>query len=577
MRQDAKLSQNQPNEAAGAVARSPWAIVTLVALTVVGAALRLISLNSRGLWLDEAITVRQSGRPLIDVIRTLAAGVHPPLYHVIMHFWMDAFGQSEVAIRSFSVAVGVITIPIAYWAGTKLFDRRTGIATAALVALSPFQIWYSQEARMYEMLFLAGLLSVTFLAMALRRNRGRDWLGYVIFTTIGVFTHYFFLFLMIGEVGYYLFGHLPECERRLRRLGLAKAGMRRPWGIFADVPTLGPWLMCSVFVATLMAVWIANSIFVPHGGQNALLNSLGGGGLGYGQEGAHLALRFNDIAQVIVGMSVGFHSQPVMEVLVSTWPLLIYSLFLVIHVMGPATSRTRLLLVAGGGGVLVLVLLGQWQGQILTARYFMGVAGAVYLLAARLLAKLERRVAGPIIAVLVVISLVGWADQSYSPHNAMSFDNRTAIARIVDGWRPGDVVLYMPFYLDPLTDYYVPRSIPVYGFPRYGEFSHLRGSQGEIDEDLVRFVGPARRVWILLSFQNLPQLRTDAYAVRYWLKHNGFTVGLDAQMNQVEVLRYDVATPSSPPPFFLPGPGAEASSTPAPSIGTTTPTAGGRP
>jgi len=552
----------------------PRSIGAMVALTLAGLALRLISLDARGLWLDEAITVRQAGRPLIDVIRTLAAGVHPPLYHITMHLWMQAFGTGEVAIRSFSVIVGVIAIPVAWWAGCRLYDRRTGIAAAALVALSPFQIWYSQEARMYELLFLAGLLSVAFLAIALRENRARDWFGYLLFTTIGLFTHYFFIFLMIGEVGYYVFGHLIGREKRMESVGLATARPSRPLRLFADVPTLGPWLACSVLMAVLLAVWIANSIFVPVGGPNALLNSLGGGGLGYGQEGATLALRFNDMAQVIVAMTVGFHSLPVMDVLVATWPLLIYSMFLIIQVMGPGTPTTRFLL-AAGAGTLVLLALGQWQGQILTARYFMGVAGPLYLLGGRLLARLSRRAVVPVAAVLVVIALVAWADQSYSPRNAMSFDNRQAIALITEQWQPGDVVLYLPFYLDPVTDYYVPRSIPAYGFPRYGSFGHLRSTQGEIDEDMARFAGPAKRVWLLLSFQNLPQLRTDAYAVRFWLKHNGFTSDMHAQMNQVEVLRFEAAAPETPPPFFLPGASTETSS--AASATGTVPQSGVRP
>jgi mannosyltransferase len=565
------VDRTRKGDAARPVARSPRTVASVIALTAAGFALRLISLDSRSLWLDEAITVRQAGRPLIEVIRTLAAGVHPPLYHVIMHFWMSAFGQSEVALRGFSVLVGVIAIPVAWWAGTRLYDRRSGIAAAALLAFSPFQIWYSQEARMYELLFLAGLLSVTFLALALRGNRARHWLGYLLFTTVGLFTHYFFLFLMVGEVGYYMFGHLPACERRLRRAGLAKARWSRPWRLFADVPTLGPWLASSALMATLMGVWVANSILVPVGGENALLQSLGGGGLGYGQEGAVLALRFNDIAQVIVGMTVGFHAPLAMEVLAATWPLLIYSMFLIFQVMGPATQHTRLLLVAGSG-LFILVLLGQWQGQVLTARYFMAVAAPLYLLGGRLIARLERRMAAPFIAALLVVSLVAWADQSYNPGNSMTFDNRQAIGRIAAGWKPGDLVIYMPFYLDPLTDYYVPKPIPVYGFPRYGAFGQLRNTQGEIDEDMLHFVGSSRRVWLLLSFQNLSQLRTDAEAVRYWLKHNGFTVRLDASLNQVEVLRYDASVSARPPAFFLPGASGETSGAAAP--GTPSPVGG---
>ena len=284
-------------------------VLSVSFLTASGLLLRILSLNSRGLWLDEAITVGQATRSWADVIRTLAGGVHPPLYHLIMHFWISQFGRGEIAIRSFALLVGVVAIPAAFWAGARIYDRRTGIIAAGLVAWSPFQIWYSQEARMYELLFLTGLLSIAFLVLAIRENRVHLWVGYFLWTLMGLFTHYFFLFLMVGEVGYYLLGELVPQERQLKAMGTAKAALRRPWSLFSDVRTFGPWLSCSLLMAVLLLMWAFNSVLVSASdGPNALLSSVSGSGLGYGQEGARLAFRFDDVAAVVVQMTAGFHS-----------------------------------------------------------------------------------------------------------------------------------------------------------------------------------------------------------------------------------------------------------------------------
>jgi len=519
---------------------------------LVGLALRVASINTRGLWLDEAITVKQASRTFLRVIQKLATGVHPPLYHITMHFWLKYFGKSEIALRSFSVIVGVIAIPVAYWAGKRIYDRRTGLIAAGLIALSPFQIWYSQEARMYTLLFLGGLLSTTFLVLAIRENRKRLWVGYLVFTTMGLFTHYFFLFLMLGQIVFYVFGVVWITERDSRHAGTAQVSWRNPRGLFADVPTLVPWLSVSLVMALLVAVWLVNSIFLPaESGPNALVGSVAGSGLGYGQEAPHLALRFNDVAIVVTQMTVGFHSPAVMGAFVSMWPGLIYLVFVLMGLIRPVRMWTWVLLL-GASGIFVMFLLGQWQGQVLASRYFMAVAAPAFLLVARLLAKLKRRHARPIMVVLVVLALAAWADQSYNPSNAMTHDDRAAFQTIAANYQPGDAVIYVPFYLDPLAAYYLPESIPQYGMPRYGQYDVLRNSQAGIDEDTARIAASAKRVWVLLSFQDIDPVRNDSQAIRYWMKHNGYTLAKRTSLNQVELLLYVPPEVVVPPSFFTP-------------------------
>ena len=546
-----RMSQHAAENPSGTSAGRLRTAAVVLAWTLIGLALRVISINTRGLWLDEAITVKQASRAFLVVIQKLATGVHPPLYHITMHFWLKVFGRSEVALRSFSVLVGVIAIPVAYWAASRIYDRRTGLIAAGLVALSPFQIWYSQEARMYALLFLAGLLSTAFLVLAVRENRVHLWIGYLGFTTMGLFTHYFFLFLIMGQIAFYVFGEVWVRERDARHAGTAKATLRRPWGLFADVPTLRPWLIVSVAMALLVGVWLANSIFVPaESGPNALVSSVAGSALGYGQEPPRVALRFNDVAVVVTQMTVGFHSPTTMAAFVSLWPMLIYLVFLLMGLIRPVRRRTWVLLF-GAAGILVMFLLGQWQGQILASRYFMAVAAPAFLLAARLLAKLEGHVRRPLIAVMIFVALIAWADQSFDPNNAMTHDDRSAFQTIVAQYQPGDAVIYVPFYLDPLVAYYLPERIPQYGMPRYGQFDVLRNSQSQIDEDTARIAGSAKRVWVLLSFQDIGPIRTDSQAIRYWMKHNGYSVGKQISLNQVELLLYRPPN-LVPPSFFTP-------------------------
>ena len=531
----------------------------VLGVTLAGLALRIVSIDTRGLWLDESLTVKQASQSLAGVVQTIAEGVHPPLFHILMHLWMTAFGQGEIAVRSFSVLVGVAAIPAAYWAGTRLYDRRTGLMAMGAVALSPYLIWYSQEARMYSMLFLAGLLSTAFLALAVREDRAHQWWGFLLWTTVGMFTHYFFAFLLVGQVAFYLFGVVVADERRLAGIGLATADFRHPWRLFADVKTLGPWLACTVVTAVAVLMWLMRSVFVVSS-DNALISSVAGSGLGYGQEGARLALRFNDVAAVIVQMTAGFHAQGTMDVLVAMWPFTLTLIFLLLHLLEPGTRLTWLLL-AAASGIVVLLLLGQWQGQVLASRYFAAVAAPALLLAARLVARLSRRDRLVVIVLLVAFSGAAWFDQSYNPGNVMRYDNREAMRTIVAGWRPGDVVLCEPYYLDSLATYYLPASLKAIGLPLHGSATHLRNSSDEVATDMTRIVGTSRRVWLFLSFQDITAVRTDGDTVQRWLRHNGYAVAHDDVLNKVELLRYDGAlagAPSAPSSIATSATGAAA-------------------
>lgn len=413
---------------------------------------------------------------------------------------------------------------------------------------------------MYALLFLAGLLSAAFLALAVRENRTRLWVGYLASTLVGMFTHYFFVFLVAGEVAFYVFGHLIPSARARKAEGTAKASVRRPWRLAADVPSLGPWLACGLVIAVLMTAWLARSVFLQRpDAQNALIGSAAGSGLGYGQDPPRLALRFNDMAVVVVQMTAGFHGKDAMESLVAAWPLILYIPLLLLGLMKPVASHTRLLL-AGAAGIAVMMLLGQWQGQILASRYFAAVAAPAFLVAARVLAKLDRRAGIPVMTGLVLVALVAWVDQSYNPGNAMVHGDRAALGTIAREWRPGDAVVYVPFFVDPLANYYLPKSIAAYGFPQYGQYGELRNAQGQIDQDLDRIVGASGRVWLFLAYQDVPQLRSDGYAVRYWLKHQGYSVRLRRRTGQVEVLRFDGG--SRRREFFMSPTGAETSATP---------------
>ena len=182
--------------------RSVWVVT---ALTVLGAALRLSTIDLQSYWFDEAFTVQLIDRDFIDMLDGVALHENtPPLYYAIAWAWARLFGSGEIALRSLSALIGTATIPVAYAVGLELRSRSTGLAAAALAATGPLLIWYSQEARAYALLLFLCSVSLLFFARGLRDRRRSTLLAWALVSALALATHYFALFLVGAEAAWLL-------------------------------------------------------------------------------------------------------------------------------------------------------------------------------------------------------------------------------------------------------------------------------------------------------------------------------------------------------------------------------------
>lgn len=141
-----------------------------------------------------------AARGLPDTIKVLAMEdpKHPPLYFILTRLWTMMFGDSVAAIRSFSAFTSLLIIPCLYWLCLELFSSPfIAWLSVALVAVSPFQIIYAQEARMYALHMVTVLLSSAVLLRAIRKNSESGWATYAATITLGLYTHTIFSLLLI--------------------------------------------------------------------------------------------------------------------------------------------------------------------------------------------------------------------------------------------------------------------------------------------------------------------------------------------------------------------------------------------
>jgi mannosyltransferase len=123
----------------------------------------------------------------------------PPLYFVCAWIWARLFGVGELGLRSFSALAGTALIPILYLCGRELVSRRAGVMAAALAAVNPFMIWYSQEARAYMLLGLLCGASFLFFARSRRNPSPRNLALWAVCSALALLTHFFAGFLIAPE------------------------------------------------------------------------------------------------------------------------------------------------------------------------------------------------------------------------------------------------------------------------------------------------------------------------------------------------------------------------------------------
>lgn len=225
-----------------------WA--SLLGTIAVAFALRVLLLDYQELRGDEAFGYFFSLRPLTGIVSATLAlqEPHPVASYFIQHGWLAWAGHSEFALRFLSVCGGVLAVPLLYRLGRRLdLSMGSSLLAAGLLAISPYAIWHSQDARMYS-ISLALTIASTWLALeALARRRWPAWGAYLLVTWLALHTHYFSIFIVLAQ-NLFVFSRVLFVKQERQQLL--------------------PWLLAQGLLAAAYAPWLlaARSVLANYAG-----------------------------------------------------------------------------------------------------------------------------------------------------------------------------------------------------------------------------------------------------------------------------------------------------------------------
>ncbi len=474
----------------------------LPALVLLGFGLRLYRLGGDSLWYDETVSAYLASLSATDLVAHTARDIHPPGYYLLLHTWSLIAGQSEFALAYFSLFWGVLLIPLTYRLARYLSSGSIAGWTALLLAISPFNIWYSQEVRMYTLGAALGLVAIYCLLRAVAAQSWRYGFGYSLAAAAGLYVLYYFAFLLITISIYIMLrAFRPDSSPGAARI--ARSAQIAPLQAKDSVGNLAVRLGGANLVALLLYLpwlpiaWqqVTNPPVPPWRDLPPLTTVL-----------------LESWTALVLGQSV----MPG-----ALWPILLLALGL--SLLGVfALSRRDASLNAGQTSVgrssfgsagllftytfgpLLLIYLLSFITPLYHVRYLFTYAPAFYILLAAGLVWLGRRGVLWSLAPAALL-LAGSSYALYRLHTDPAYradDFQAAVSFLQEQWQPGDAILINAGYAYPAFLYYTPtplerqRLVP-YQAPRTSE-QPLLLETGTID-------GPSSLGW--------GDPRADFYAV----------------------------------------------------------------
>ena len=433
--------------------------------------LRIAFLDAQGLWWDEAFSFSMSTADLPTLMEnTFHYRVHPPLYYTLMHFWL-ILGHEEFLLRFFSVLWGMISVSIMYLAASIVGGKRLGVLAALLLAVSPFNVWYSQEVRMYSlttMLVLAA--SVAFLRL-LRDDALINWVAYGLLSLLALYSDYLYLFAALGHAVF-----LVILRRRYPAI-------------------LRKWFACIVVVGVLFLPWIL-AVFTTGGFYSASISWIS-------------PARVSDLFWTLYSLAVGLTTDP-------RHPLYLTAALIALSLVGygltslrqrPRDEQER---VAAVSIWLVLPLLLtllislDWplpqKRSIYIDRFFNPLLPAFLILVGIGIQRaISARRAISSLALTVLVITTGSSMRNVYYDNSYGRDQwREAIAHVNASGQPGDLVLVRPHDYVPLY-YYRLKGVDWLTVP-------YLGSTAEYDDFLSNEVAPVLSeggtLWTMIVSEN---------------------------------------------------------------------------
>lgn len=497
-------------EPSAVIAHRHWVVVA-AAVTVVAIVLRGVALTARAFVFDETFSVFIASHPLDRLLALVAANdPHPPLYYLLLRFWMVLFGDGEVGVRALSVLISTSVVLVTWLLGRRLIGPLPALLAAGLVIASPAQVASGQEARMYGLLALTSLASWWAMHAAAQTGQRRAWMIYALVAAAMLYTHYFGFFVWISQGTYLAWRRTTGAAdwRRWLSANLLVLLLFLPW-LPAFIDQLAAGRAWPVYRPPLSRVLVVDTLrAMTTGGTIVAARGLGGWTVQTG-EAAGIPLA-GAAAAAILGLAA-IRSRS-------------------------STRDTKGLLLFAALCPLLLALTASLRINVFSPRYLVFITPPIALLMGAGIAAVSgigsRRgnIAAAALALAVLApSAVGLRDLYRTP-GLDEFDWRQVSRTLAALARPDDAIVFLPGYPRIPVNYYFRGPQPRVALTPQG--ADVVGAGGVRGDAVVAFLARHPRVWIL----TVPPVPASLDSVIGALRQHSYGITRQGRINKVRLI-----------------------------------------
>ncbi|MBX4205133.1 MAG: glycosyltransferase family 39 protein [Candidatus Doudnabacteria bacterium] len=496
--------------------------------------MRIVNLAQQPLWADEVLSLDISTylQPR-EIIKYLAAvEVHPPLYYLFLHFWTDWFGATNFMVKVPSLVFGLACIVATYYFGRSLFrSEKIALLAAFIIAVMPFQIEFSQEARPYIIYCFFGIIAAISIWKYYETQKSVHQFFYIAANIIGLYLHYSYVLIL-----------LPLASWSFIQIYLSK-NRSRSFLIWLSVHT-------AVFLG--FSFWLIPFLF----------KTIVGGSTIYGWTRSYYFIRESDFFPALISQFVWLTKEgslPQIQLLVAFIAQILFMFAAGWVIKNKSYSRTDLkpagflVCLFLSGTILFFAVPQSVSYKILFQSHAIFISVILALLVAWVLASLPKK-SGAVIFIIFVLSLIPYDsgilgndsfwDQDYNLEAGGQFIN--------ENFRVGDIVIVSVGFIRTDLTHYLDDGIPVYeilpinyyGLDEYSS-RHTLGfvenefqsrftipSEGETESKISNLdkINRPGRVW-LYGFSE------SDFTVHHWFNHRNWR---HVYRNLGNVLRVDL-------------------------------------
>lgn len=405
--------------------------ITTIVFIIISLCISAYILFQQSLRLDEAQSLWAAAKSVPGIIEFISTDVHVPLYHLILHFWLQIFGNNILSARVLSFIFFLASIFFLYAIAKKSGNKTIALLTILLYSLSPFIAWYSFEARMYTLFLLAVCASHYFFLKMVRSSGKKGQVGYFFSLFFGLYTHYFFILLILTQIFFYSL----EFVKRYKDINSVTESIRiHRREIFNFLTPL-------ILAGLLFLPWI---IYFKI--QGAASNT----------QPLIPPASVNNLFQLMASFLFGFQSNKLEAFIIALWPLSVIPVFFLFSRRKTKVLVDDILYFSLTVFIPVfLVFFISYLRPIFLIRYLIFVVPSFFILLSWVLFQLSKQLSASILVIFTLIMFGALLFQNISNSTPVKENYEEVTAYLNKNASTDDIIaISSPFTIYPIEYYY---------------------------------------------------------------------------------------------------------------------------